>query len=308
MTQSPSRPRRRTLLGVGLVVGIFVSGCAPTPTEKAAPQPVAVTDGSTKVFPLDKAIPFTDTMGAARSGGRSHEGQDLMAPKMTQVVAVVSGTISQIKHTNSGNAGNQVRLTGDDGYDYYYIHLNNDSPGTDDGRNRFDQAFADGLRVGQRVAAGQPIGYVGDSGNAESTAPHLHFEMHQRGVGVVNAYPMLKAAAVAPLDISATRPFGGLDSAAAIGPNTVRVTGWALAASGEEVVAYSVFVDGSPFAVGQANAPRPDIGAIHGRGPNHGFELTFGGVASGSREICVVLYNSGAGGGNRTNCAQVAVG
>ncbi len=60
-----------------------------------------------------------------------------------------------------------------------HIHLNNDTPGTDDGQGGFQYAFAPGLTSGQHVEQGQFIAYVGDSGNAENTSPHLHFEIHE---------------------------------------------------------------------------------------------------------------------------------
>lgn len=317
MFETNRRARRSALVGAGVAVGLFAAACVPTAPEGASPATTSTTPtsvlvnaaaGAIKVFPLETSVAFTDTMGAARSGGRKHEGQDLMAPKMTKVVAVVSGTITQIKHGTGGLAGNQVRLSGDDGFDYYYIHLNNDTPGTDDGRNRFDQAFADGLRVGQRVRAGEHIGYVGDSGNAEETVPHLHFEMHQRGGSVVNAYAALKAAKVSVFDSSATRPFGVLDSVT-VGSKSVTVKGWALPATGDLVVPYALFLDGNPFAIGNANTSRPDVGAAKKRGPNHGFELTATNVPPGKHEVCVVLYNPlpEGGIGGRTRCEQVTV-
>ena len=93
-----------------------------------------------------------------------------------------------------------ILLRGDDGNDYFYIHLNNDSPDgnggyTDDGQGGPEHAYAQGLQNDSRVTAGQIIGYVGDSGDAETSVPHLHFEIHLgRYKNPINPYWSLKAA------------------------------------------------------------------------------------------------------------------
>ena len=134
---------------------------------------------------------FIDSFGAPRSGGRTHQGTDIMAPKMARAVAAADGTVTWLRHTNSGTAGNSLTITDDDGWRYVYLHLNNDTPGTDDGVNRFDQAFVADLRVGTRVRAGEHVAYVGDSGNAENTGAHVHFELHDPSGRVINPYPSL---------------------------------------------------------------------------------------------------------------------
>ncbi|GAB4466088.1 MAG: hypothetical protein OHK0029_37190 [Armatimonadaceae bacterium] len=127
-------------------------------------------------FPLIGKCQWSDTFGAPRGGGtRKHEGQDLMAPKMTPVVACFDGVVTLRR--NHPNAGNWITLRGDDGWTANYIHLNNDTPGTDDGQGGDENAFAPGLETGHRVIAGQFLGWVGDSGNAEGTGSHLHFEL-----------------------------------------------------------------------------------------------------------------------------------
>ena len=108
-----------------------------------------------------------------------------MAPKQTVVMAVAGGVVETLD-TASG-AGYYVRLVHPGGWETWYMHLDNDSPGTDDGSGGAATAYAEGLDVGDRVVAGQVIGYVGDSGNAEWTGSHLHFELHIGG-GPVNPY------------------------------------------------------------------------------------------------------------------------
>ena len=147
------------------------------------------------LFPLEQRISWIDTFGASRDGGaRSHEGNDLMVPKMTPLLAVVDGTVDWL-FKSTGVISYYILLRGDDGNDYFYIHLNNDTPGTDDGMGGAQYAYAPGLTNGSRVKAGDIIGYAGDSGNAECTDPHLHFEVHPGGYkNPVNPYHSLKAA------------------------------------------------------------------------------------------------------------------
>ena len=136
--------------------------------------------GDDLFFADDDTIGF----GACRAGcTRLHEGVDVMAPKMTEVYAVADGTVSWI-----GSRCCSVFIQHDDGWMSWYIHLNNDTPGTDDG---LGWGIAEGVVAGARVSAGQVIGWVGDSGNAEDTDPHLHFELHDAYGAIVDPYPAL---------------------------------------------------------------------------------------------------------------------
>ncbi|HZH98853.1 MAG TPA: M23 family metallopeptidase, partial [Fimbriimonadaceae bacterium] len=146
------------------------------------------------VFPVLGGAWYEDWFLKPRGGGRRrHQGQDLMAEKMTPLVACFDGTVSLGR--GRGNAGNTITIYGDNGWIAQYYHVNNDTPGTNDGMGGDEHAFAPGLNSGDRVYAGQFIGYVGNSGNAESTKPHLHFELWDSVTrGFINAYHSLRAA------------------------------------------------------------------------------------------------------------------
>jgi peptidoglycan hydrolase-like protein with peptidoglycan-binding domain len=137
------------------------------------------------VFPVQGSNTFGDHFWASRGSG-IHHAVDIMAPKMTPVVAVADGTIRWI-----GRSCCTMRIQHDDGWASGYIHLNNDTPGTDDGQG---WGIAPGLTKGSRVSAGQLIGWVGDSGNAENTGSHLHFELIDPHGVYVDPYLALRAA------------------------------------------------------------------------------------------------------------------
>jgi hypothetical protein len=162
---------------------ILVAGMV-TPADAAEPEIYEM------YFPLIGEHNYTDTWGAPRSGGRTHEGIDILADKMVPVVAAADGTVGWMHNEQGGNCC-AMALNHDDGWASWYIHLNNDTPGTDDG---LGWGFADGIESGVHVVAGQLIGWVGDSGNAEWTGSHLHFELHQPDDVKTNPYPHLQAA------------------------------------------------------------------------------------------------------------------
>lgn len=99
-----------------------------------------------------------DTYSAPRDGGRSHEGQDVFAPRGTPVTSATSGLVYEISDRFRG--GRSVMVLGPGQRRYFYTHL---------------EAYADGLREGQWVEVGTHLGYVGNDGNAATTPPHLHF-------------------------------------------------------------------------------------------------------------------------------------
>ena len=148
------------------------ASAAPQPAAPAPapPSPPPSNAGSGIVCPVAGPRAFGDTWGAARSGGRSHEGVDMMSPRGTPLVAVESGSV-QFKTTRLG--GNSVWLNGNSGTRYFYAHLS---------------AWEGSSRS---VSRGEVIGYVGATGN--TTANHLHFEVHPGGGRAVNPYPYVRA-------------------------------------------------------------------------------------------------------------------
>ncbi|HEY8546494.1 MAG TPA: peptidoglycan DD-metalloendopeptidase family protein [Acidimicrobiales bacterium] len=123
------------------------------------------------ICPLQPPMSFTDTWGAARSGGRSHKGTDMMAPRGAPVLAPANG---RVVHKSNSVGGMSFHLYGDDGHTYYGTHLD---------------AY-ENVGIGH-VAAGTVIGRVGTSGNAPDNLPHLHFEYHPNGGAAVNPYSRL---------------------------------------------------------------------------------------------------------------------
>jgi hypothetical protein len=145
------------------------------------------------VFPVVAATKYTDDFGAPRPSG-GHQGNDIMAKKRSPVVAVEAGRV--VKYSHSSNAGCMLYLYGRSGTTYMYIHLNNDRTLRNDNRGgcRNGVSYAPGLKSNERVGAGELIGYVGDSGDANGIASHLHFELHPNGGRAVSPYRYLQRA------------------------------------------------------------------------------------------------------------------
>lgn len=140
-------------------------------------------------FPQDPtATYFSATFGAARPGGRRHQGIDLMAPKLGPVFAAHSGVVTNI--SDGPRSGRYLVVEHSSEWSTWYMHLNNDDPGTDNGRSSWDHTLAPGIEPGTLVQAGQILGFVGDSGNAEGSGSHTHFELHQHG-RPINPFPYL---------------------------------------------------------------------------------------------------------------------
>jgi peptidoglycan LD-endopeptidase LytH len=142
---------------------------SPAPSPPQAPQGGAPVGSAEWVCPVQGPRSFTNDYGAPRGGGASHQGNDILAPRGTPVVANVAGVVTQRTGAISGLA---YYLAGDDGDEYFGAHL-------------------DSFGASGRVSAGTVIGTVGDTGDAVGGPPHLHFEIHPGGSGNVNPYPTL---------------------------------------------------------------------------------------------------------------------
>lgn len=129
----------------------------------------AVASRPSFVCPVPSAR-FSNDWGQARSGGRRHQGTDMVSYYGATIVANVGGTISS---SNSSLGGLGYQLEGDNGVTYWGMHLSSLS------------------RYSGRVEVGEVIGAVGTSGNARGGVPHLHFEVHPGGGGAVNPYSTL---------------------------------------------------------------------------------------------------------------------
>jgi Peptidase family M23 len=155
----------------------------------------AALGGATKpiIFPVLGAAHYADDFGQPRAGG-AHQGIDIVAAKRSLALAAEAGKIKF--WTTSATAGCMLYLYGASGTTYYYIHLNNDLTRNNDNRGKCvaGTAYAPGMKDGAKVAAGQPIGFVGNSGDANGLHAHLHFEVHPNGGKAVDGYPYLQAA------------------------------------------------------------------------------------------------------------------
>ena len=129
------------------------------------------------VFPVYGKHSYSDDYGAARQDTGHHQGNDIFATAGTPVVAVCKGTLHRVG-TNTVPGNRLWVKCAKGGDEFFYGHLS---------------AFASDAHSGARVDAGQVVGFVGSTGDAEQTPPHLHFEVHPGGGGPVDPYPFLRA-------------------------------------------------------------------------------------------------------------------
>ncbi len=184
-------------MGCGALLSLLAAcGGGPAPTPRSVPEAVGsersaalaatpvhagprddgVTDNDLDLLwqrqmmlPVDGVArsQLQDTYLAGRSNGRTHKALDILAPRSTPVLAAVDLVIGRLYRSELG--GNVIYAHDPDGrFVYYYAHL---------------ERYRRGLAVGDLVARGGVIGYVGTTGNAPSNTPHLHFQVMKRGDG-----------------------------------------------------------------------------------------------------------------------------
>lgn len=156
-------------------VGLQRSITASAPVTVA--QPAAQGAQYLRAFPVLGDYTYSSDYGAPRHQG-SHEGNDIVAPAGSPVVAVADGTVFRLSRTERGLGGLYVWLRDRAGNEYYYAHL---------------KFVAPGINEGSRVAVGQVLGGVGQTGDARGTVNHLHFEIRPGGRGATNPYAELRA-------------------------------------------------------------------------------------------------------------------
>jgi peptidoglycan LD-endopeptidase LytH len=182
---------------LGLTAGPAAARLDPgQPRQRASAPPektVGATLGKRIIFPVLGRSRYGNDYGDPRPQGR-HEGIDIVAARRALAVAAEPGRVKF--HVGSARAGCMLYLYGDSGTTYLYVHLNNDLGTTNDNRGSCTPgiAFAPGLKTGARVAAGEPVGFVGDSGDANGVHPHLHFELHPNDGASTNPFKYLNRA------------------------------------------------------------------------------------------------------------------
>lgn len=163
---------------------VLLSGCQPPASGDAAGMryPILYMQLQKTDLPAQLGMPvenikprqIQDTWGAARSEGRKHEGIDIFAKRGTAVQSTTQGIVLQVGTNHLG--GKVVWIMGPDLSRHYYAHL---------------EDYAGQIQAGDWVEAGEVIGYVGNSGNAKNTPPHLHYGIYMQGQGAINPYPYL---------------------------------------------------------------------------------------------------------------------
>jgi len=144
--------------------------------RREAPALRALRTSRGYAFPVYRDFTYSNDWGAPRQYTGTHEGNDIFAGAGTPVLAVTDGTLHRVGTRKV--PGNRLWLRSRNRDTFFYAHLS---------------AFSEDARNGARVRAGDVVGFVGSTGDAERTPPHLHFEVHPRGGRAVNPYTFLRA-------------------------------------------------------------------------------------------------------------------
>jgi hypothetical protein len=239
---SVTAPRRTAAFLIALLVA------APVSLPRAAADAPVV---RAIHFPVEGAVRFREDFGDPRVG-HTHQGNDLMGERLQPLLSTVDGVVTKVVNERPGStAGNYLVIEDAEGWEYRYLHVNNDTPGTDDNTNPAEWRFA--VRAGQHVARGQHVAWMGDSGNAESTAPHLHFEIRTPGGAPISPWQSLRLATNIPDGTACARE----TNPRRLAPNREVAGYWHLGGDGTVLPTGDAPFQGSggAFAVGMAAAP-----------------------------------------------------
>src|SRR4051812_25834432 len=164
-------------------------GTAPSPAQiitalhRELPRPFVAPSGLAIPVAGIRPEQLSDTFTQARSGGRVHDAIDIMAPRGTPVVAAAEGTVEKLYFSHGGGGITVYVRSPDRAWTYYYAHLDR---------------YAPSLAEGRQVRRGDPIGFVGSTGNASAEGPHLHFAINRMEPDdrwwqgrAINPYPLL---------------------------------------------------------------------------------------------------------------------
>jgi murein DD-endopeptidase MepM/ murein hydrolase activator NlpD len=161
-------------------------------------------------FPVAGPVTYSDDFGNCRDlCDRRHAGNDIIGLRLQPLLAAADGVVDHLVEDHP-TAGWGVVIEDAEGWQYRYFHVNNDTPGTDDGLDEGTWRFAPGVGPGVAVKAGQILGWMGDSGNSESSVPHLHFEIRRPDGKAVNPFASLRWAQRLQQCLSPNGPFADM--------------------------------------------------------------------------------------------------
>lgn len=196
MLQSRTRPNTGLARRCTFATGAFILALSSLAISGISPASAShLTTIREITFPVAGEASYNIDYLAPRSGGaRQHKGTDIFGDKLQELVATRDAVVVRASSEDSGNGGNWLILADDEGWEYGYVHINNDAPDSDDASNPPEWIFADGIEIDSEVSAGQVIAFMGDSGNAEETPPHVHFTIKRPDGKFINPWPSLRHA------------------------------------------------------------------------------------------------------------------